>query len=66
MDSKPRELKIEDFGDYMTLRAASRMYKTTHAALYQWLRYHDKLLRKVGSTIVVRHGDLVGYVPKER
>ncbi len=49
---------------FTTIRAASKRLGVKPATLYMWMRNHGIPCQKIGSTIVVRESDLVGYTPR--
>jgi len=53
--------QLEQIGDWMTLKAASRLKGTTPNALYLWMRDRRIPLVKVGRTIVVRQSQIEAY-----
>lgn len=58
--------KLEQIGEWLTLREAARQLGTSKNALYIWLRKNDKSVTRVGHAIVVRREDIAGYEARYR
>lgn len=57
---------IERFGDYLTLKEASRLKKVHPNTLYQWLEYQKVPVVRAGRTILVSLSNIADYQPRSK